>query len=226
MADQLPPDPDTSPHPLVSKLVDEQGKPRPFVVLQGYFGKSPKKGLVRLYVGLDFSAFYELDPNDVLHTEKPDPNDANCPTRAYVNAAAKVSLVKTGGKLGDVVATGAAAYLQGAIAGSYLAGAQAAYAGSPHGGPIVLVSVPGPCPHSLGHVCQPAYDVGARNPGAPRLLPASIIPTQCCVSLGHICAGPLQTPLVSIIPILCPISLGHLCTAFCTVTIYTLEGCL
>jgi hypothetical protein len=97
MADTVPPDPDTSPNPLVSKLLDKEGKPKPFVVLLGYFAKSPKKGLVRLYVGLDFSAYYELDPDDVLHTERSDPADPSCPTRAFVKAGAGVSLVQTGG---------------------------------------------------------------------------------------------------------------------------------
>jgi hypothetical protein len=126
------PSPDTSPQQVVLKLVDADGKPRPYVVLTGYFGPAPKKDkYVRLYTGLDFASYYELLKEDILHTEQTEPQNEDSPRRAYVKAAAQVSFVQgspgqvrvTTGPSGESVTSGEAKYLQGAVAAGQLASA-------------------------------------------------------------------------------------------------------
>jgi hypothetical protein len=173
-----PKDPDTSPHNLFLKLVDDNGNPKPFVVLRGYFGKGKgdPDGSVRLYLGLDFRRYYRIKVSDILHTERTEPADPNSPTKAFVAAEAKVDFVQIGTTQSSLPA-GVASYLQGAITGGYLAAAKAAACGpSP---PTIYpgISNPPPCltiiPH---HACMKPENVAVAGFSNP---------PPCGVSAGH-----------------------------------------
>ncbi|HKI34289.1 MAG TPA: hypothetical protein VKA46_20720 [Gemmataceae bacterium] len=180
MADEAatPKDPDTSPHNLFLKLVDDNGNPKPLIVLRGYFGKGKgdPDGSVRLYLGLDFRRYYRIKVTDVLHTERSDPDDPNSPTKAFVAAAAKVDFVQIGTTLSSLP-IGVASYLQGAITGGYLAAAKAAARGPSPRAEVPGFTNPPPCPVTLPHhTCLKPENVEATGFSNP---------PPCQVSPGH-----------------------------------------
>jgi hypothetical protein len=199
-----PTPPDTSPQQVALRLVDADGKPRPYVVLTGYFGQAPPKkdSYVRLYTGLDFASYYELLKEDILHTEQTEPHNENSPRRAYVKAAAQVSFVQgspgnvrvTTGPSGESVTSGEAKYLQGTITASQLAGAVRAAAAQL---PQLLASVIVCCGTHTGHPC---------------LLPKASVIVCCGTVTGHPCLKTAQQAQDKA-SALCQLTTGPICTA-------------
>ena len=106
-----------TPHPLVAKLHPEPDTPRDLVALIGYFGPSKKTDYIRLYPDLSFRSYYDIPTNGIIYTEPTDAKDENSPTRVLVLAATNLEMVQTTHQCIE------ASYLQGAIAGNYLAAA-------------------------------------------------------------------------------------------------------
>jgi hypothetical protein len=104
-------------HPLVQKALGagEDPQPSPWVTLIGYVGPSQKTGNVRLYLGSDFQSYYEIPRSAIGPVASLDRQDENSPTQVYVKGSAVVNLVQ--------IQTGPASYLQGSIAGQYMAAA-------------------------------------------------------------------------------------------------------
>jgi hypothetical protein len=202
--------PDTSPNTLVQKLVDDKGIQKPYVVLVGYFGAAPgKAGYVRLYTSLEFCSYYEIQTKDFLHTERPDLRDAHAPATAYVTTTAKIDFVQRdipgggvqAGQKGEIVQSGEADYLQGAITSCHLAGAKAVAQGLTYFG----VSNPPPCPTvSGGHPhCAKLFAppvLGVTNP--PPCPPVSVGHHPCIQSIIPLCPSLLITTCPTLI---CPV---------------------
>ena len=83
-----------------------------FVVFEGHVGPSDREGHVRLYTGLDLTAFYEFPIHGVERTESADRD--NSPTRVFVKTVAVVSYHEGPGR-------GEASFLEGDIAAGNLA---------------------------------------------------------------------------------------------------------
>jgi hypothetical protein len=120
---------DMTPNPLAKDLVDSSGKTKPFVVLAGYLWMASEKDpTVRLYTGLEFNAYYEIQVGDILHTARPDLQYEEVPAKVYVAAGAKVRLVQSAATaaarpVGRAASGGEAAYLKGGISSAHLADA-------------------------------------------------------------------------------------------------------
>jgi hypothetical protein len=56
-------------HPLVKKLIKDPSHPTDTVVLVGYPGRSTSDNVIRLYDGLDFKSYKEIDKKDILHAD-------------------------------------------------------------------------------------------------------------------------------------------------------------
>jgi len=136
-------------HPLVTKLLGDTDPPRNLVVLVGYCGPSKKPDSVRLYLGLDFRAYYEIPRGGIIPTEPIDSQDENSPTKVVVEATTRLELVQVSRQSVE------ASFLQGGIASAYLGGTTEAQ--EPEGGPIQAGFAPVPktslCPSH--HICPP-----------------------------------------------------------------------
>ena len=104
-------------HPLVARLHPEPDSPQDHVALVGYFGPSKKDACMRLYTDLNFRSYYDIPIDGIVHTQPTDAKDENGPTTVLVMASTKLDVIEATHQCVE------ASYLQGAIAGNYLAGA-------------------------------------------------------------------------------------------------------
>jgi hypothetical protein len=111
------------PHPLVKELLGEADPPGDLVLLVGYFGPPKKPGYKRLYLGLDFQAYFEIPEDGIVRAVPVDSNPYS-PTHVIVKAATRLELVKVSSQVIE------ASYLQGGIASANLGGAIGAQAAS------------------------------------------------------------------------------------------------
>jgi hypothetical protein len=73
---------------IVVELVEDPAAPPDHIVLQGYPGDSTDEGVLRLYLLLDFSAWVELDRNDVkFHAS---PGQPQYPTVIWIRRTADI----------------------------------------------------------------------------------------------------------------------------------------
>ncbi len=131
---------DTSPHQVVVKLLGDADPSRDLVVLVGYFGPSKKRDSVRLYLDLDFRAYFELPRGWIVSTDQVDPDDENSPTRVIVEVTAELELVQISRQRLE------AAYLQGSITSAYLGGASGIQAGAARFQPHLKTETPALAP--------------------------------------------------------------------------------
>jgi hypothetical protein len=139
-------------HPLVVKLVSDPDNPPEIVLLTGYLGAAGKgkDAYYRIYLDSDFRTYYELLRSDVLHAEEADPSQAENPTKIFIKATAKFTLVQ-------VVE---ASFLQGDITSTYPVGGPcflcfpptAYFGGHCSGQPHTGFACPGGHPHT-GRPC-------------------------------------------------------------------------
>src|SRR6185295_5795994 len=114
-AHRLPaPEPDLTPHPLVTRLNPEAEAPPDLVVLVGFIGPSKKPDRIRLYLNLSFNAFIDIPVAGIVSTQSVDREDENSPTRVWVRGEAKLEVVQAASQ------TIEASYLRGRIARDYL----------------------------------------------------------------------------------------------------------
>ncbi len=146
---------DTLPlNPLVGKVVTDPDNPPEVVILVGYLGAAgkDKPDSCRLYIDLYFRTYYELLIADVLYAEEPDAADPDKPSKIFVDASAKLTLVQALD----------ASFLQGIITSTYPIGLPG-LPGSPTPGGIGSSCVPGVNPNTVG--CSPAHPNTFGSPG-------------------------------------------------------------
>jgi hypothetical protein len=129
MADQFRSvtDPDTSTHPLYEKLT-AGGAPVRYAVLVGYFGtpQAEATGYLRLWTDLGFQRYYRFTADQVLHTERVDPENRYGPTKVFVRMSEKSSDKLELVQQFDTTAFSAGSMLTGAITQRHLGAARAA----------------------------------------------------------------------------------------------------
>ncbi len=138
---------DTLPfNPLVGKVVTDPDNLPEVVVLVGYLGAAgkDKPDSCRIYIDLYFRTYYELLSADVLYAEEADATDLEKPTKIFVDASAKLTLVQALD----------ASFLQGIITSTYPIGLPGS-PGSPTPGGIGSGCVTGENPNTAG--CSPAH---------------------------------------------------------------------
>jgi hypothetical protein len=101
-------------HPLVKKLMGDDGEPTNAVSLVGYVGPSKKAEHIRLYTGLDFQSYYEVPRASVLDAQAVDAEDENSASTVMIHPDATLELVQT------TKQSGTASFLAGGIAGAFL----------------------------------------------------------------------------------------------------------
>jgi hypothetical protein len=112
MPDADSPD-DIQTHPVISKLVPNPGDLPNTAVLVGYLGPSQREGFLRLYLDLDFRAYFEIPKEGVIiYAEPVDPSSEAKPTRIVIDASRKIEFVQ-------IVET---AFLQGGIVSAFPVG--------------------------------------------------------------------------------------------------------
>jgi hypothetical protein len=150
-------------NPLVCKVVTDPDNPPEIVVLVGYLGSAgkDKPDYCRVYTDLYFRTYYELLIADVPYAEEADPADLEKPTKIFVDASAKLTLVQALD----------ASFIQGMITSTY---------------PIGLPGVLGdPAPGGLGSGCVP----GGENPNTAGCSPAHPNTFGCPGGQGSVSHG-------------------------------------
>jgi hypothetical protein len=107
------PQPDLTPHPLAPAPEDDGLADPAVAILVGYLGRARDDALVRVYVDLSFSGYYELLAADVTSTSSVDPADEMSPTAVHLRASAEVSFVRV------TRLSGSASFVSGAIRSRY-----------------------------------------------------------------------------------------------------------
>jgi hypothetical protein len=82
-------------HPLVKKMLGEDGEPTTAISLVGYVGPSKKADHVRLYTGLDFQSYYEVPRASVIDAHAVDAQDENSASKVMIKPDATLELVQT-----------------------------------------------------------------------------------------------------------------------------------
>jgi hypothetical protein len=125
---------------VASKVVPDPEKRPSALPLAGYLGPSQRKDFYRLYLGLDFQAYYEIPKKGILFIEPPDPAEETRPTTLIIDTdqVSKLELVQT---LETI-------FLKGSIAAAFPRGSQPYQANMPRG--IQPTSYPGCVPPPPG----------------------------------------------------------------------------
>ncbi|HZW30729.1 MAG TPA: hypothetical protein VFF52_08490 [Isosphaeraceae bacterium] len=89
-------DGDLPTNPVVKKIDPDKDLPKG-LVLAGYLGPSRREEFYRLYLGLDFQAYYEIPESGILYIEPVDSSQETRPTRLIIDAdkVSKLELVQT-----------------------------------------------------------------------------------------------------------------------------------
>ena len=164
------------PHPLVKELLGEADPPGDLVHLVGYYGPPKKPGYKRLYLGLDFQAYFEIPEDGIVRAVPVDSNPSS-PTHVVVRAATRLELVQVSSQVIE------ASYLQGGIALANLSGAigaqaTAAAAAAPIAPQPQIASL-----HPLSGLANPFGQVFLSVPTINNVTTKSHFVT-CCVAAG------------------------------------------
>ncbi len=94
MPEELQPDGERiPPSPLIRVLRPDPNEPSNRVVLSGYPGPASIDKRVRLYLGLSFKSYYELNRADILHSWSADPGDPHAPILVAIESTTTFDLV-------------------------------------------------------------------------------------------------------------------------------------
>jgi hypothetical protein len=82
---------------VASQFVRDPEERPSALVLAGYLGPSKSEEYYRLYLGLDFRAYYEIPRKGILYIEPPDPAEETRPTKLILDTdkVSKLELVQT-----------------------------------------------------------------------------------------------------------------------------------